>query len=77
MYTITHILPWIELVLSILMIGLVLLQRPADGIDGGAFGGSAGNTTYFARRGAERFLFVETIVVGVLLAASALVALIG
>ncbi|MDB4984323.1 MAG: Preprotein translocase, SecG subunit [Patescibacteria group bacterium] len=75
MNTITHILPWIQLVLSVLMVVLVLLQRSADGIDGSAFGGSGGNMTYFARRGAERFLFVATIVVAVLLTASTLVAL--
>jgi protein translocase SecG subunit len=77
MNTITHILPWIELALSVIMVVLVLLQRPADGIDGSAFGGSGSNMTYFARRGAERFLFVATIVVAILLTGSALVALVG
>lgn len=75
MNTVTLILPWIQLVLSIILVGLVLLQRSSDGIEG-ALGGSASNMTYFARRGAERFLFVATIVVAILFAASAIISLI-
>ena len=75
MNTIIVALPWIQLVFSILLIGLVLLQRSADGIEG-ALGGSASNMTYFARRGAEKFLFTATIVIAVLFAISALLPLI-
>lgn len=75
MNTITHALPWIQLVLSILLVLLVLLQRSADGIEG-ALGGNASNMTYFARRGAERFFFFATIVVAVLFAVSALLSLV-
>lgn len=75
MNTIILALPWIQLVLSIILIGLVLLQRSADGIEG-ALGGSASNMTYFARRGAEKFLFIATIVIAVLFAVSALLPLI-
>ena len=75
MNTITHVLPWIQLVLSVLLVIAVLLQRSADGIEG-ALGGTASNMTYFARRGAERFLFIATIVIAVLFAVSALLSLI-
>lgn len=75
MTMITSILPWIQLVLSVLLIILVLLQRSADGIEG-ALGGTSQNMTYFARRGAERFLFITTIVVAILFAASAVIGLV-
>ncbi len=75
MNTITQVLPWIQLVLSVLLVILVLLQRSSDGIEG-ALGGSASNMTYFARRGAERFIFLATIVIAVLFAASALIPLV-
>jgi protein translocase SecG subunit len=74
MTTITHALPWIQLILSLLLILSVLLQRSADGIEG--LGGSSSNMTYFTRRGAERFLFIATIVIAVLFAASAFLALV-
>lgn len=75
MNTITQILPWLQLALSILLILLVLLQRSADGIEG-ALGGSSSQMTYFSRRGAERFLFIATIVIAILFAASALIPLV-
>jgi protein translocase SecG subunit len=74
MNTITSVLPWIQLALSILLVTLVLLQRSADGIEG-ALGGNASNVTYFTRRGAEKFLFTATIVVSVLFAVSAVLPL--
>ncbi len=76
MNTITLVLPWIQLALSILLILLILIQRSADGIEGALMGGTGSNTTYFARRGAERFLFIATIVISVLFAASAFISLI-
>jgi protein translocase SecG subunit len=75
MNMITHVLPWIQLALSILLVLLVLLQRSADGIEG-ALGGSASNMTYFARRGAEKFLFTATIVIAILFAVSAILPLV-
>lgn len=74
MQIISTILPIVQLVLAILLIVLVLLQRSSDGIEG-ALGGGASNMTYFARRGAERILFISTIVVAVLFAASAILAI--
>ena len=71
MNMVTHVLPWIQLALSLILVLLVLLQRSADGIEG-ALGGSASNMTYFARRGAEKFLFTATIVIAILFAVSAL-----
>lgn len=76
MNTLTQALPWIQVILAALLIILVLLQRSGDGIDGGALGGNASNMTYFARRGAERFLFIATMVIAILFAVATFLPLI-
>lgn len=43
---------------------------------GGAFGGDNFSAGYHTRRGAEKTLFYSTIVLGILLAASALVTIV-
>ncbi|MDB5190274.1 MAG: preprotein translocase subunit SecG, preprotein translocase subunit SecG [Parcubacteria group bacterium] len=58
-------LPYIEITLSLLLIiGIVLQQRGAS--LGGAFGGDNFASTFYKRRGAEKFLFTATIVIAVL-----------
>jgi protein translocase SecG subunit len=58
-------LPYAEIVLALLLtIGIVLQQRGAT--LGGAFGGDNFASTFYKRRGAERFLFIGTIVISVL-----------
>lgn len=57
--------PYAEIVLAVLLIlGIVLQQRGAS--LGGAFGGDNFSSTFYKRRGAEKFLFTATIVVAVL-----------
>ena len=68
------LLPYIQLVLSILLIGGILLQRSEAGL-GAAFGADGMNLTRYARRGFERFLFVGTIVIAILFAATAFISL--
>ena len=64
-------LPYAEIILSILLIvGIVLQQRGAT--LGGAFGGDNFASTFYKRRGAEKFLFTATIVVAVLLVLAAI-----
>ena len=64
-------LPYAEIVLSILLIvGIVLQQRGAT--LGGAFGGDNFASTFYKRRGAEKFLFNATIVIAVALALAAI-----
>ncbi len=64
-------LPYAEIVLSILLIvGIVLQQRGAT--LGGAFGGDNFASTFYKRRGAEKFLFNATIGVAVLLVLAAI-----
>jgi protein translocase SecG subunit len=59
-------LPYAQIVLSILLIvGIVLQQRGAT--LGGAFGGDNFASTFYKRRGAEKFLFNATIVIAILL----------
>ena len=59
-------LPYAIIVLSILLIvGIVLQQRGAS--LGGAFGGDNFASTFYKRRGAEKFLFNATIVLAILL----------
>lgn len=64
-------LPYAEIILSILLIiGVVLQQRGAS--LGGAFGGDNFASTFYKRRGAEKFLFNATIVVAILLVLAAI-----
>ena len=70
METLAATLPYIEITLSLLLIvGIVLQQRGAN--LGGAFGGDNFASTFYKRRGAEKFLFQATIVVAILFVASA------
>lgn len=69
-----QILPWIQIILSVVLGLLILLQR-SDASLGSTFGGSD-SSTMFQRRGAEKLLFNTAIVVAVLFALSALAALI-
>jgi protein translocase SecG subunit len=64
------ILPYAEIALSLLLIlGIVLQQRGAN--LGGAFGGDNFASTFYKRRGAEKFLFQATSVIAVLFVAAA------
>ena len=59
------ILPYVEITLSLLLITGIVLQQRGAGI-GGAFGGDNFASTFYKRRGAEKFLFNATIVIAVL-----------
>lgn len=62
-----------QLVLSIVLIILILLQERESGLSG-AFGGSQAGA-YQTRRGFERLIFIATIVIAVAFAALSLVTL--
>jgi len=64
----------IQIVLAILLVIAVLLQQ-SDAGAGGAFGGSESVSAWRTRRGFEKFLFISTIVLGVLFVIAALAAL--
>ncbi len=59
-------LPWIQVIVSVLLVGLILLQRSGAEL-GGAFGGGDGSGgTLYTRRGFEQVLFTATIVLAVI-----------
>jgi protein translocase SecG subunit len=67
----TAALPYLEIVLSVLLIaGIVLQQRGAS--LGGAFGADNFASTFYKRRGAEKFLFTSTIIIAFLFIAVAI-----
>ena len=73
MKTIVSLLPYIQIILAVLLVGAILLQRTGAQI-GGAFGGSDNfSSAFHTRRGSEKVLFNSTIVLGILFAVSALV----
>ncbi|MEY2664725.1 MAG: hypothetical protein RIT04_533 [Candidatus Parcubacteria bacterium] len=75
METILHLLPYIQVALAIIMIVAILLQQTGAQI-GGAFGGSDNfSSAFHTRRGAEKTLFIITIVIAILFAVSSLIQL--
>ncbi len=63
-----------QVVISVLVIALILMQeRSSAGGLGGLMGGGGDSGFYQTRRGMEKFLFVATIVLIVLFASLALV----
>jgi len=72
--TISGVLPYVQIVLSLLLIAAVLFQQTGASL-GGAFGGDNFSAGYHTRRGLERSLFWGTIIIAVLFVLSAFVAL--
>lgn len=60
------ILPLLQIILSVALIAMILLQRSGAELGGAFGGGDGGGGTLYMRRGFERVLFFATIVVGVL-----------
>ena len=65
------ILPWAQIILSIILGASILLQQTGAGV-GGAFGGGDESIRY-TRRGMEKVLFYLSIIVAVLFALSAFI----
>jgi len=68
------ILPYIQIVLSVVLIVSVLFQQTGASL-GGALGGDNFSATYNTRRGLEKYLFYTTIAISILFALSAFIAL--
>ena len=68
------ILPYIQIILSILLVAAILLQQRGSSL-GGAFGGDNFSAAYQKRRGGERFLFRLSVVLAVLFVLSALLSI--
>lgn len=71
----TGVLPSIQVLLAVLLIASILLQQTGATL-GGAFGGDNFTAGYHTRRGSELVLFWTSVVLGILLAVSALLALV-
>lgn len=63
------VLPWMQIILSIILVASILLQQTGAGV-GGAFGGGDDSIRY-TRRGIEKVLFYISIVVAILFTLSA------
>ncbi len=55
------ILTIIQIILSIILIALVLIQNRGAGLAGSLFGGSGG-VSYQTKRGLDKFIFIATII---------------
>jgi protein translocase SecG subunit len=69
-----QILPYIQVILSLLLIVGVLLQR-SEGSLGAAFGADSATGGRFMRRGFEKILFNATLVIATLFTLSAFASL--
>lgn len=67
-------LPYIQIILSVLLVAAILLQQRGSSL-GGAFGGDNFSSAFHKRRGAELFLFKFTIGISVLFVLSTILAL--
>jgi protein translocase SecG subunit len=63
--TVLSVLPYIQIILSILLVAAILLQQRGSSL-GGAFGGDNFSSAFNKRRGAEEFLFRFSIGVSIL-----------
>jgi preprotein translocase subunit SecG len=72
MVFVQHMLPYVQIGLSVMLIVCVLMQHTGAAL-GGAFGADNFSSGFHTRRGLERTLFYATIVLGILFAASALI----
>lgn len=68
------LIPYIQVVLSVLLVIGILLQRSEAGL-GSAFGADGMGSTRYSRRGFEKFLFNGTIVVAILFTITAFASL--
>ena len=69
------VLPYVQIVLSILLVAAIMLQQRGSSL-GGAFGGDNFSATFHKRRGSEEFLFRASIVLAILFVGSTLLTVI-
>ena len=74
MVIIAKILPYIQILLSIVLIVAILLQQSNAGV-GGVLGGGDSGGLYNTRRGFDRFLFILTIVISIMFAVLSFIAI--
>lgn len=69
------ILPYAQIIISVVLVLSILLQQSGAGV-GGALGGGDAGSFHTTRRGFEKFLFFLSIICGILFALSAFLAII-
>jgi preprotein translocase subunit SecG len=74
MQLLSTVMPYVQVVLAVLLMGGILLQQRGAGL-GGAFGADS-TFGYNTRRGAEKIIFEATIILSVLFVASTVITLI-
>jgi len=72
--SIESLIPYVQIALSVLLVGGVLLQRSEAGL-GGAFGGDSFSSGHHTKRGGEKVIFIATIVIAVLFVATSFILL--
>ena len=75
MQLVTTILPYAQIILSVILITAVLLQQSSSDM-GGALGGNGGDSLHHSRRGFKKFLYYLSIVCGILFTLSAILTII-
>ena len=75
MNLVIKILPYAQIIFSVILVAAILLQQSSAGV-GGALGGNDTGGFQHTRRGFEKFLFYLSIVCGALFALSALLSII-
>ena len=75
MSLIAQIQPYMQIILSVILVLSILLQQSGANT-GGALGGGDKSTFHSTRRGFEKFLFILSIVCGILFVLSAFLAII-
>lgn len=75
MNTVAQILPYAQIILSVILVLSILLQQSSAGV-GGALGGNDSGGFHSTRRGFEKFLFYLSIICGILFALFALLSII-
>lgn len=75
MYLAAQILPYAEIILSVILVLSIMLQQAGAGV-GGALGGSDSGSFHHTRRGFEKFLFYLSIVCAILFALFAVLSIV-
>lgn len=74
MNSVAQILPYAQIILSVVLIMSILLQQSGAGV-GGALGSGDGSSFHHTRRGFEKFLFFLSIICAILFALFALLSI--
>lgn len=67
MNLVVQVLPYVQIILSVILVLAILLQQTGTGL-GGALGGNDSGGFHHTRRGFEKFLFYLAIVCSILFA---------